>query len=661
MKNFVILTLLFVPFLLFAGDKFQWRPVNQSDWEVQLSDEQAHKGAVMLFEIAEVDDRDLANEKCYYTLYRRIRILNYQGRQWGDVQVPIFYKNQKVEAIKGRTILRDGTIVELDENHIHEKEVLRTEDAKIKQKSFYLPGISNDCIIEYYIRLRLERPVSYWLIEKDLNLKQGELTWKFFRGEGLSRETLRRIADRIVPNFIILNKVLPVGMEQKPNLKNPKEIVFTVQDVPAFQSEPLSLPDMAIKMNIRLYYGNQGSAEAYWGDQSRETMEELQKFWEDDDRLEDVLKEFKDLPSKQEKMQAAYQWIQKNLKNTLYEYDDDFDENETVNDVLEHGYGSSSDLNKVYVDMLRSMNIDAMLAYVVDRDEGLFIPKVKYWQFNRSLVFVELGGEMHGFYNPAQKFLPFGRLPWYNEGVLAFVVGSMNHLFVVTKSSPANKNQVIKYFSWEMDSALSVNGSAKITYNGHAARRLRFQLEDVTPEEEYHFLKKEARQNLSYCEADSFKINNPQELTKPVVLRFKVHLSQIGNRDGQFLFVRPLQFVRSNTPKIYDENRNFSIVLDYAKKLIDIVSLTIPEGVELVSLPPTGMFRNETGNITVTYRWMEPQRKLVIQRMFVLKNAFIHIKDFKKFKELLNKTAHISNAPIILKVSSNNAQPVKET
>ncbi len=306
-----IFSIFLLPYCLPASEKFTWRPIEEQDWQVPLSGDQAHKGAVILFEMAESNDRDWANEECYYTLYRRIRILNYQGRKWGDVQVPIFSTNQKVEKIKGRTILRDGTVIELDRSHIHEKEVLRTEADKIKQKSFYLPGITNDCIIEYYIRLRLERPVSYWVIEKDLFLKQGTFTWKFFRGEGLSRATLRRIADRIIPNFVILNKVLPVNMEQKPSLKNPEEIVFTVKDVPAFKSEPYSLPEMAIKMNLRFYYGAPTSAEAYWGEQSRKTMTELEQFWNHDDRMEPVLKHFADLPTAQEKMRAAYDWIQK--------------------------------------------------------------------------------------------------------------------------------------------------------------------------------------------------------------------------------------------------------------------------------------------------------------------------------------------------------------
>ncbi len=317
-----------------------------------------------------------------------------------------------------------------------------------------------------------------------------------------------------------------------------------------------------------------------------------------------------------------------------------------MNDVLKHGYGTASDLNKVYVDMLRSMNIDAMLAYVVDRDEGLFIPKVKYWQFNRSLVFVELGGEKHGFYNPAQKFLPFGALPWYNDGVLAFIVGSMHHLFVVTTSSTANQNRLITYFNWEMDSTLKIKGTAKISYRGHSARRLRFRLDDVTQNEKNHFLKKEALKKLPFCTADSFQIENPDDADKPVILRFKLHVPSIGYRDGRFVFLNPLSVIRSGHPEFYDETREFSIALNYPQKQIDIISLAFPPTFSLVSLPQNQVFQNEIGSLTTTYRRMNG--RLMIQRLFVLKKAFIRSKNYSKLKELLNHAAHSTQAPLIL-------------
>jgi len=238
MKFLTLLTiaiLLLIPVLSLADDDFKWSPVEEKDWSNFTEIKDSNLGAIILFERIETDDTYLIDNECYYSIYKRIRILNHKGRDYADIQVPYLSRKQEIKDISGRTVLPDGTIIPLEERHIFEKSVFRSSELNVNQKSFFLPGVIDNCIIEYHIKIRLERPINSWEIEKDLHLLKGQLIWKFYRGKGLNRSLYKNVLDFISPNYIWLNTKIKVKTEQRPNIKAPEEVVFSVNNVHPFK------------------------------------------------------------------------------------------------------------------------------------------------------------------------------------------------------------------------------------------------------------------------------------------------------------------------------------------------------------------------------------------------------------------------------------------
>ena len=90
---------------------FEWEEVNQQDWDIKKDSAYREDKAVMIFEKIYADDKGLWEGDLYKTIYRRIRILNEEGRQWADVDVPFLAENQRVLDIKARTLLPGGEII----------------------------------------------------------------------------------------------------------------------------------------------------------------------------------------------------------------------------------------------------------------------------------------------------------------------------------------------------------------------------------------------------------------------------------------------------------------------------------------------------------------------------------------------------------------------
>lgn len=218
----------------FAGKEFEWEPLTETDWQAGEDTAYDDYPAVMLFEKIEADEQRLLGEKCYFTVYRRIKILNSEDRSWGDVSVPYIHKKQKIEEIHGRVILRGGSEILLDENQIFEKEILKTKGIVVKQKSFSLAGITDDCIVEYMFKLRVPDPNDTWEIQKTVPLLKGEYNWKFYRGKVFNIIQFI-LPDFIKPNYLVLNfGKEQVEVEKIPSSGKLKEYLFSVENIPAY-------------------------------------------------------------------------------------------------------------------------------------------------------------------------------------------------------------------------------------------------------------------------------------------------------------------------------------------------------------------------------------------------------------------------------------------
>ena len=116
-----IILILVLPAVSARADKkpeFTWSEVSEADWSIRDDSAYTESDAVMLFEKVTADDRKAQDQKCYRTVYRRIRILSDAGRSWADVEAPFVALNQEIKDVRGRTLLPDGTIILLDVDQV---------------------------------------------------------------------------------------------------------------------------------------------------------------------------------------------------------------------------------------------------------------------------------------------------------------------------------------------------------------------------------------------------------------------------------------------------------------------------------------------------------------------------------------------------------------
>ena len=639
----------------FAGDDL-WQPITAKDWAVKADSARHFRTAVMLFEKITADDEELAGGKSTYTIYDRIRIFSAKGRDEADVVIPYLEDRGTIEEIIGRTVLPDGKEIVLEKAQIREKEVLSSEEVKVKQKSFSLSGVTDDCIIEYQIKFSLTHENSEWRIQKNIPLLHGEYLWKFFRfwntGDQYMNQQARAIQKAYLsPNFYWSNTSNQGMMEPVGDPNKPEAGLFTIDNVGALQEEPSGLSRSCLQARLYLYYGDPTPADQFWSDKAVDQQKWIDKYTEDDDRVKTIVNGFSSLPTDSEKIVAAFNWIGEHMTNSSYtdkqKNGKSFSENDDVNDVLKHGYGSSWELNMVFYSMMKTMKIEAKFAYFVNRDEHFFIRSVKRWsQFDGTAVVLGNATTGYRFYSPGTLYLPMGYMPRYAEGTQALVVSSTGASFPVIPFSPADSNRIVRQYALTMSPEGKFAGWLHENRTGQPARYYRRLLHGLDTAAQLEVVQKHIVDYIEKAEVDSITIVGHTSVKEPVRVKGRVKFSGSTQQAGAHQLILPYSSMIADDNPFKSESRRSPILFDYPYNYNETMTIALPAGYSVEGLPPDTVYKNRIGSCKSSSTLLDTM--LIVQRFFTLKVSSLSAEAYSEVRQLFGTLEALDRAPIVV-------------
>ena len=125
--------------------------------------------AVYLYREERADDK-LHN----HTLYVRLKVLTEKGKEYADVEIPYEGGSFSIQAIQGRTIHSDGTVIPFT-GKPYEKLLEKTKSRKYKAKVFTLPDVQVGSILEYRYESSYTDNVVYspqWYVQQPLYVRK---------------------------------------------------------------------------------------------------------------------------------------------------------------------------------------------------------------------------------------------------------------------------------------------------------------------------------------------------------------------------------------------------------------------------------------------------------------------------------------------------------
>jgi hypothetical protein len=579
---------------VYSGDQIDWRPVKPSELAMKTPMVEPDADAEAIFWYTWIDDK---GEGIKLNHYVRVKIFTDRGReQYSKFDIP-FGPGIKIKELAARVIKQDGSIIEIGDKDIFDRELIKAGGIKIKAKSFAVPSIEPGVIVEYKYREIRE-----------------------FGGS----VGMRLAFQRDVP-------VEELAYYYKPNSKEPVYQAYNFTDakfvkdtdgffvarrinVPAFKEEPFMPPEDMVRPWM-LLMGDQVLRFNDFGLSFSLTIkdesQDPSKYWSGvagllasytasmnlpDSEVEKTAKSITaEAASADEKVRRIYDFCQKEIRNISYDKTLTDEEREKlkffngIDDVLKRKAGTSFLIDKLFGSLVHSLGFETRWTYSGNRSEMNFIPEMTNERFlHRAAVAVDVGGELK-YFKPGSPFLPYGSLYWYEDGQYALLVGEKAYSWKQIPYASYDASSTKRSGKLRLLEDGTLEGELRIEYAGHPATQYRLYNYDETDEKRQELLKGEIKNRISAAEVSEPKIENVMDPNKPVVESYKVRIPGYAQKTGKRLFFQPGFFEYGLGALFSSSSRKYDIRFRYPWSENDTIDIELPKGYSLDSADTPGL------------------------------------------------------------------------
>ncbi|MBZ5522180.1 MAG: DUF3857 domain-containing protein [Acidobacteriia bacterium] len=569
-----------------------WLPITPQDLAIKDVPGYSGSAAIQLYYSYYRDDNDQ-----FLAEYRRIKILNEKGRKYADFQIPV-PPGARLAEFAARTVHPDGSIVELREKPF-EKTVIKGRGFKFLARVGTMPDVTVGSIVEYRVKLDWNSHLvsdSLWEIQSDLYTVKARFRFRAYQGFVETFTDFSGDFPRSRVSYAYLNKF---GIED-PAKKKGNLMELEVENVPPFFSEDNMPPEVDFKPVVIFYYGAQeiASPDKFWDWLGKLWPEVMEKFIGNHREVRELAaRTTAGEPDPEKQLRKLYAAAQQ-IRNLTYERERSEEEkkrenlkpNHSVADVIEHGYGTANDINRLFAALARAAGFDASILQVSDRRKLSFNKLILTpWQLAPEAVAVRVNGQ-ETLLDPGTRYCPYGTLHWSNSAATALKLGRKSSEFVTTPAVASSLMQRTANVALAADGSLK--GEIRVELNGQDALDARLEARAADDADRRQIFEDLVKSWLQ--EGAVVKLQESQGWDStggPLNGRFTIEIPVFASVTARRLVVPALLFRALKTGMFQNELRRYPIFFSYPFTETDEVTIKLPEGYTLEAPP----YRRKSG------------------------------------------------------------------
>ncbi|HET7434220.1 MAG TPA: DUF3857 and transglutaminase domain-containing protein [Thermoanaerobaculia bacterium] len=632
----LVLCLITTP-LLHAGSNDDFHDATPEELAMKSVDWAPGAPAVILDWQSHHDD-----EKSFVTEYLRIKILSSEGKKYGDVELLFVPGYSWLKDIKARTIRPDGTAVPFT-GKIYDKLIMRAGGVKLLQKTLSLPEVAPGSIVEYrYTRTwRSDRLMTNsWDLQREIPILHADI-WvqPYTQGQISSFFTVRRWPKDRAPKRV----------------GNHFEMALDKQ--PALEAEPLAPPKEELTPSVQFFYASEKiDLEKYWTETGKSFADYAESFIGD---RRGIKKAAADLTAgattDEEKLRRIYAKVQQ-LRNLTFEADkteqeekrEKLHDNRHIEDVLTNGYGYRVELNRLFAGLARAAGFDASMVRVSQRDEAFFAQQLPDADQLLTEVVLVKNGDQERWFDPGTPHNAFGLLSWENTYVMAMkLVKKSGGTWVTTPEQGPELAITKRTADLHVDGDV-LKGTATVTFTGQAAlsRRLAAHTHDEA----------ENRKSLEddikgwFPDGSTVKLTKISSLTasdEPLTLDVDLELANLGTVAGSRALLPLSVFAASQKNPLSAEQRKNAVYFNYMRQTEDHVTLHLPEGYVVESVPKG--LKLDIGGALYTADWKQNGGVVTLDRKMAMKTLVVDAANYRVIRSFYARTGTADQDALVLK------------
>jgi len=492
-----------------------------------------------------------------FTRHYRIKILRKSGTSLanGILNVP---NKSNLKAITYN--LENGQIVEskLDKSSIYSEEIYEG----LYVYRYFMPNVKEGSVIEVYyyhdgipLEWRFQRSIP--TIVSEVNIEP--IQYIAFRNNFFGFEPIETLGQNHwratnVPAF-----------KDEPYMNSSENYItkfeFEITDI-FYSSATLTIAHNFAKSWQAV--GKNLEEASYFGEQLRKLM-----------FMNSEAGEIKDLQmSEEEKLQKAVNLIKSKIKWNGSERL--LASNDLGRIVNKEGTGNSADVNLTLVLLLNKIGIEAYPVVLSTRSNGLLSPV--YPSLNKLNYVIALAKikDQNILIDATEKYAPVGLLPERCLNLKGKVL--KDHDLSDVDLVPDEKYQKVMIANLQLDENGKITGSLSCQSSGYAGLEARSQYNSLGEEE---YVKQNYYLNPK-MNVDGYEITNVDKLDESFKENIKVSFDYSNNDE---IYFYPEFFGRMSANPFKNDKRKFPIDYGYLTDLRFIMTLQIPEGYNIQSVP----------------------------------------------------------------------------
>jgi hypothetical protein len=621
-----------LPVALF-GQKEAWLPITPQDLAVREVPGNPGAPAIQLYYSQYIDDNDANNEGEY--IYHRIKILNEKGNKYADVEIRL-PEDFTLSDLKARTIHPDGKIIDFT-GKAFDKVIARGKGFKYLAKTLTLPDVTLGSILEYRYKLNYPAgvlPAHEWIAQHDLYTVKEDFQIRSYTGP--IRGVDGAVELSLFPNLPKNAKVQRKG----------EGFELRLEDVPAFEDEPYMPPRGAYIYHVTMAYGGRemSSPEKFWHDTGLRWNDEAEHFIGDYKEIKVAAAEaIGSETAADKKLRKLYSRAQQ-IRNLTYERERTAEEdkkeslkpNRSVIDVLSRGYGNQFEITRLFVALARAAGFEAFILRSGNRGERIFDRNLLYSdQLDTEIALVRLHGD-NLYLDPGTRFCPFGLLRWVRTSTKALKLDSKGGAFVDVPMALYLTAVISRSADLSLEVEGTLQGDLTVQFKGSEAMERRLDSLETDDGGKKKSLEDEVKEWLPPGAHVKLKAEPDWDSSDdPLEARFTISVPGYASVAGKHLLVPGYLFQTKRRDAFKQQERKFPVYFPFAFEEDDKVSIRVPAGFSLESVPAPQ--RTNIGYAEYQSVSQFDGNELLTQRALKVNGIFFRPEQYAEVRGFFNK------------------------
>jgi hypothetical protein len=366
-------------------------------------------------------------------------------------------------------------------------------------------------------------------------------------------------------------------------------------------------PEDELKSRVDFIYSDEDyekDANKYWKKKGKKMYDIVESFVGRRKAMEDAVAQIVSPGDSSEvKLQKIYARVQR-FRNTSYEVRKSEQEKKrakekeasNVEDIWKKGVGDSVNLTWLFLGLARAAGFEAHAVLASDRKNFFFRPNsMDVRKLDANLVLVKLNGQ-DAFFDPGAAFTPYGMLEWSETAVPGLRLDKDGGTWIETMVPESSASRIERHANLTLDSSTGgLEGKVTLTFTGLEAMQRRVQERNQDEAERKKLLEDEIKEYIPAA-SEAELTNKPDwaSSSTPLVAEFNLKIPGWTSSAGRRALLTVGIFAAAEKHVFDHAERVHPIYFDFPSEKVDDVTITLPEGWQVSSLPPA---QDEDGKV----------------------------------------------------------------